>query len=380
MSEIPILSLKIGGRYYKSKSSRDITLTRDDKTHQLCIKVQVEEKKAEPLGTYVLNCVSGESLFLHSVNGSLEEMVIQVLLETNDLAYFKRDTIVNHVRCNMLFMEASVEEAGHIRKLLMETRIRSDASSKLYEGIPRWSLWLPWWLYSKRLRVIIQQLLIFYTVFNTLWALWQLYRHVDIIRDTLEPVIVLLQETCHIYVSFAMEIINTAMEYFNNFWWRFFAPLKVLVGPLWNILWSQIPILINPLLKLVSLFYSLFGQIFFPILSVVASISIATTWLLWYMISTLLRPAAWLLWLLFSYASRPIVVIIQYFPGMAKSTVDPVKVLVRNLLLNSFKSLCNLLLWMAKLARLYKFNETSKKPTHYKQQERQMERRRTTDF
>ena len=378
MCEIPLLSLKIGDRCYKSKSSRDITLTRDDKTRQLRIKVQVEGKKVEAPGTYVINSVSGESIFLHSVNGSLEEMVIQVLLETTDLVYFSSDTKANHVRRNMLSMEANVEEAGRIRKLLM--KMRSDASLRFYEGIPRWSLWLPWWLYSKRLRIIIQQLLILYTVFNTLWALWQLYRHVDIIRETLEPVIMLLQETCHIYVSFAMETINTAMEHFSNYWWQFFAPLKVLVGPLWNILWSQIPILINPVLKLILSCYSIFGQIFFPILSVVATVSIATTWLLWYIISTLLRPVAWLLWLLFPYVLRPIVAVIQYFPGIAKSTVDPVKVLVRNLLLNSFKSLCNLLLWMAKLARIYKYNESIKESTLYKQQERNMERRHTTDF
>ena len=382
MNEIPLLSLKIGGRRYKSKNSRDITIARDDKTHRLCIKVRVEGKNGELQGTYVMNKISGEALYLHSVDDSFEEMVAKLLLETTDRVRFESNTVVDHVRCNMVAMEASVEQAGRIRELLMKIRSETlpQCNLRLYESIPKWSLLLPWWLYSKKLRIIIQQLLIFYTIFNTFWALWQLYRHVDIIRETLEPAIILLQEVCHVHISYAMETIDIAMEHFSNFWWRFFAPLKVLVGPLWTVVCSQFPTVINPLLKLASLLYSIFGQILFPTLSLLVTVSISTTWLLWYVISTLLKPVGWLLWVTFSYILRPFFTTIQYFPGLAKTTVDPVKALVRTLLLNSFKSICNLLLWMAWLARIYKYTDSSKESTPYKDWERRIERRHTTDF
>ena len=383
MNEIPLLSLKIGGRRYKSNNSRDITIEHDDKTHRVSIKVRVEGNKGGAKGTYIITKISGEALFLHTVNGSLEEMVVKVLLETTERVRFESGTAVGHVRCNMVAVEANVEQTGNIRELLMKIRsetLSQECKIRLSEGIPKWSVLLPWWLYSKKLRIIIQQLLIFYTVFNTVWALWQLYRHVDIIRATLEPVIILLQEACHVYISFAMEAIDIAMEHFSNFWWRFFAPLKVLVGPLWDVVWSQLPTLINPLLKLVSPLYSMFGQILFPILSFLVTVSIATTWLLCYVISTLLRPIYWLLWVMFSYILRPLFTIIHYVPGLAKTTVDPVKVLVRTLLLNSFKSVCNLLLWMARLARIYKYSETPKELTPYKDREQRIKRRHTTDF
>ena len=378
MNEIPLLSLKIGGRHYKSNNPQDITIVHDDKIQRVCIKVRVEGRNGGPKGTYVMHKISGEALFLHSGNGSLEEMIVKLLLETTERVRFESDTAAGHVRCNMAVMEANVEQTGHVRELLM--KIRSEKYNRLSEDMPKWSLLLPWWVYSKKLRIIIQQLLIFYTVFNTFWALWQLYRHVDIIRETLEPVIILLQEACHIYISFAMEAIDIAMEHFSNFWWRFFAPFRVLVGPLWNIVWSQLPTLMSPLLKLVSPLYSIFGQILLPSLSLLVTVSIATTSLLWYLISTLLRPLYWLLWVMFSYILRPLFTIINYVPGLAKTTVDPVKALVRTLLLNSFKSLCNLLLWIARLARIYKYNESSKELTPYKDQERKMERRHTTNF
>ena len=374
MNEISLSSLKIGGRHYKSNNSQDITIGHDDKTHRVYIKVRVEGKNGAPKGTYVIHKVTGKALFLHSGDDSLEEMVVKLLLETTEQVRFESDTVVGHVRCNMATMEANVEQTGDVRELLMKIR-SEEYNNRLSEHIPKWSLLLPWWLYSKKLRIIIQQVLIFYTVFNTFWALWQLYRHVDIIRETLEPLIILLREACHVYIYFAMEAIDIAMERFSNLWWRFFAPLKVLVEPLW----SQLPTLMSPLLKLVSPLYSIFGQILLPIFSLLGTVSIVTTWLLWYMISTLLRPLYWLLWVIFSYILRPLLNIINYVPGLAKTTVDPVKALVRTLLLNSFKSLCNLLLWIARLARIYK-HESPKEPTPYKDRQPPIERRHTTEF
>lgn len=369
---IPLLSLKIGGRRYNSKNSRDITIIYDEKTRRLCIRVKVEGEKGEPEGIYVLNRVSGEGLFLHSVNGSLEKMVVKLALETTDPVRFESSSGVDHVRCNMIALEASVEQAGSIRKLLMTLRNETflqKRDAKLYEGIPQWSLLLPWWLYSKRLRITVQHLLMLYTIFNTFWALWQLYRHVDMIRDALEPLIILLQETCHIYVSFLMESIDFAMEHFSNFWWRFFAPLKVLVEPLL----SQVHLLMYPLMKLSTLLYSMFGEVLFPVFSPLVNASIATTDLLWYMTSTILRPISWLLWMIFSYVLHPL---LWYIPGLTK-TVDPVKLFVRTLLMNSFKSMGRLLVWIARLVRIYRYSE---KPTPNKDRGSRIMRRHTTEF
>ena len=314
---IPLLSLKVGGRRYNSKSSWDIIITYD-KTCRLCIKVQVE---GELKGTYVVNGISGEALYLHSPTGSLEGMIVKLLLETTDPVTFEHSDAEDHVRCNMIVMEANVEETGRIRKLLMA--LRSDSLSrardvKLYEGIPQWSLLLPWWIYSKRLRIIIQQILILYVIFNSFWALWQLYRHVDIIRETLEPIIILIQQTCHVYVSFAIEAVDMIMEQFSNLWWKFFAPLKVLIQPLWNI---QLPLLITPLVKLLMSIYSIFGQILIPITSLLVTVSMTTGSILSYMVTTLLKPISWLLWVMLSYILRPLFTIIQHIPGLAKTTV-----------------------------------------------------------
>ena len=372
---IPLLLLKVGGRRYHSKNPWDIIMTYD-KTCHLCITVQVE---GEPKGSYVVNGISGESLYLHSPTGSLEGMVVKLLLETTDPVSFEYNNAEDHVRCNMIVMEANVEEAGRIRKLLMMLRSETLSRSrdmKLYEGIPTWSLLLPWWIYSKRLRIIIQQILILYVIFNSFWALWQLYRHVNIIRETLEPIIILIQQTCHVYISFAIQAVDVVMEQFSNFWWKFFAPLKVLIEPLWNI---QLPVLITPLIKLLMSIYSIFGQILFPIISLLVTVSMTTGSILWYTITTLLKPISWLLWVMLSYILRPLFTIIQYVPGLAKTTVDPVKIFVRSLLLNGFKSTFKLLLWSTRVARIHKYSDHPKEKPHHSTDPR-LERRHTTEF
>jgi len=372
---IPVLSLKIRGRRYDSKISGDIAI-KYDRTYRLCIKVQVRGENNEPKGTYIIQRISGEALFLHSITGSLDKMVAKLLLETTEPVCFENNEL-NHVRCNMITMEASVEQVGRIRELLMKLHGKElSRDTKSCEGIPQWTSMLPWWLYSKRLRTIIQQVLIFYTIFNTFWALWQLYRHVDVIRETIEPVLMSIHEACHAYLSLAMKIVNIAMEHFTSVWWRFFAPLKVLIGPLY----SQIPLLISPLVKLLTSLYYAFGQLLFPMFSFILTASITTTWLLWYVICTLLRPISWLLWVIFSYILRPLLSITQYVPGLNKTTVDPVRVFVRALLLNSFKSVGNLLLWIARFARIYNYSENPKEKPLRKNRESRLERSYTAVF
>ena len=359
---IPLSTLKIGGRRYNSKSFRDIVIKYDKKTYSVHIKVQVEGENGAPKGTYMITRISGEALMLHSVNGSLKDMVVKMFLETADLARFENDdqNLADHVRCNMVAVEANVEQAGRLRELLMmlhgETLLQGR-NAKFYEGIPQWCLALPWWLYSKRLRIFIQKLLMFFTIFNTFWALWQLYRHVDVIQATLEPIINTLHKVSHIYITFAAKIVDFGMDVFSCFWWHFFAPFQVLAGPLWS-----------PLVELLPSLYSM---------------SMTAPWMLWNMISTLLVPISWLLWTMFLYVLHPLFSIIEYVPGLRRTVSDPVKLLGRNLLIDSFKSVGSLLLWTAKLARIYKYKhseKTKEEPNPDKVREPQFVRRQTVYF
>ncbi|XP_065919267.1 uncharacterized protein [Dysidea avara] len=371
---IPLKTLKLRGACYESKSSNDITLEYDRKSHN-CVQlnVEIEGQHGEPKGTFSLNRISGETLFLHTVNGSLDDMVVKLLLETTSKVEVASNDKVEHIRCGMIVVTADVKETGNIREVLMglpsKSLMQANSKLKLQEGIPQWSSHLPWWLYSKRLRTFIQQLLILHTIFNTIWALWQLYRHVDFIQAYLEPYIILLQEICHVYLSVVMDFADDALEIFTDLWWKFLSPFKVLLGPLitplYNSLWYLAPLLY----KLVS-----------PIVGLVNSaiyLVTLTGWLIWYLATTLLRPIlllittivrpiVWLFWVIVMYVIRPLFDVIQRILGLTKGGIDPVKALVKTVLLNGFKSVYNLLKWTTWFGKTYhhkhhKSNEEHKK-------------------
>jgi len=345
---IPLKTLDFRGACYVSKSPNDITLGYDRKSQRLLLNVQVDGQHGEPKGTFTLNRISGEALFLHTVAGSLDDMVVKLLLETTGKVEAVRNGKVEHMRCSMIVATANVEETGHIRELLMnlpnKRLMQANSTLKIQEGIPQWSSHLPWWLYSKRLRILIQQLIILYAIFNTVWALWQLYRHVDFIQNYLEPYIALLLETRRFYLSAVMDFVDSVLEEFTNLWWKFFSPFKVLLGPL-------ITPLYNSLWYLAPLFYKLASPLVGLTNSVIYLVMLAG-WLIWFLASTLLRPI-WLLLTTIAKLLRPLFDIIQRIPGLTKGGIDPVKALVKNVLLNSFKSVYHLVMWTTRLGRIY---------------------------
>lgn len=160
-------------------------------------------------------------------------------------------------------LTASVHEAGHLRDILHFKNSPNDLSLSLenirdklahkkeeeeeeeeeteeaneenkeqvkpltlLEGLPNWVLYVPWMLYSKKTRVFMQRLLFLYTVLSVLWALWQLYRHVNLIRIVIQPIIVALRY----HLSPVVELFDWVFAVFTVWWHTLLSPLNVLRG------------------------------------------------------------------------------------------------------------------------------------------------------
>ena len=96
----------------------------------------------------------------------------------------------------------------------------------LLEGLPNWVLYVPWMVYSRKTRVFIQRLLFLYTVLSVLWALWQLYRHVNLIRIVIQPIMAALRY----HLSPVVELFDWAFAVFTVWWHTLLSPLNVLRG------------------------------------------------------------------------------------------------------------------------------------------------------
>ena len=173
---------------------------------------------------------------------------------------------VKTVHSRIVIMTASVHEAGHLRDVLLflkggytgkvspdamfvnpnnkptvsdETdtavsvgKVASDpqeeniaGSITFLESLPVWSRYIPWWVYSRNVRISIQNILFLYSLFSVVWAFWQLYRNVDIIQHVLEPIIAVLKE---VYFASIIEVFDWLLAVFTEFWMRFLSPLNIL--------------------------------------------------------------------------------------------------------------------------------------------------------
>lgn len=296
---ISLETVQIGSWKYTSAELDDIELLYELETSDLLIKTSVRGTNDGVPAMYRIKSVSAADLSLFSVvPGSLESMVSRLVLETSEKIScspfdpsVKESNMESHdLDVFIIRMTASVHETGHLRDILVfllkkdihgemipnSPFIRDKSSTQkvdetqegdtqastsqltLLEGLPWWATYIPWMFYSKNTRIILQRLLVLYTLISVLWAFWQLYRHVDIIRFVIQPIILTLKY----YLSSVFEVLDWCFAVFTLWWNTFLSPLNVLRG-----------LLLAPMLQvLVQL-----RQVFAPIYQVLVSSGLVST-------------------------------------------------------------------------------------------------------
>lgn len=82
------------------------------------------------------------------------------------------------------------------------------SEKKLREGLPDWTPYIPHRVYTPAVRRLIESAITLYTIFSILWAVWQLYRHVDFIRAYVQPIIDTLK--------YHVELMDKCIQFFNS--------------------------------------------------------------------------------------------------------------------------------------------------------------------
>lgn len=244
-------------------------------------------------GTVRLKGVTAARLeLINEIPGSLEGMMTRLQLELDTDAIFEPNLLTRTdnedtysmepsvIKCRKVVVIASVHETGHLRDILLF--LKSDKSFSFLDGkgesstnknnnpyyyfqrstslsssiggksdtsgggggesppltfldtLPWWSLYVPWWIYSKRFRKMLQIVILCYSLFSVVWASWQLYRHVQFIHIALEPVVELLRE----HIKEVMEHMDRLLSHLTHYWTALLSPLTVfsslLALPFWN--------------------------------------------------------------------------------------------------------------------------------------------------
>lgn len=276
---VPLEKVCVGSWKYTAKEIGDIEFLYELESSALLIKADVSGTNGGEPGVFRITQVSAADLALISVvPGSLESMVVRLILETEEDIIFKptvpremssnsgeTDRMKSVNDCRIVTITASVHESGHLRDVLLflksnyatkavsadslflspqradtaksgEKSLSHDSSTEeetapkpqvtFLEGLPFWVLYVPWQVYTKRARIIIQWLILFYSIFTVLWACWQLYRHVNVIRYVIQPLILLIKP----YLSFLFDWFDYFFAVFTEAWQKFLSPLNILRG------------------------------------------------------------------------------------------------------------------------------------------------------
>ncbi len=337
---VPLETLKVCSWRYTANELDDLELLYQVDSSELLVRSNVPGQKDDALpAVFRVRDISAADLSLVSVvPGSLESVVCRLTLETASKVVYsptkkpsgQRQDLTEEeeneeeeeeeLNCCIVTMTASVHETGHLRDILLFHRGRhsgdlfspeslflrpgSRPSKKRQEGatdepvssgdtpdtggdtpqvsflsgLPFWVFYIPWWLYSRNVRVLIQRAILIYTVFSVVWAGWQLYRHVNVIHVVLEPFIKMLYR----HLSSVMETFDAFLALFTDWWTTFLSPLNILramlltpvfqlIVPLKTLLYPLLSILAPLKAALMGLYTvaGLFGRQMWTLLSVV---------------------------------------------------------------------------------------------------------------
>ena len=289
---VPLERVQLGSLKYIAKEMEDLELLYELESSDLLVRASIRgrSKQAVP-ALFRIHGVSAATLKLvNIVPGSPETMVAQLLLETESQIRYVEDSLAVGLKvksstdheekvldCRMVTLNASVHECGYLRDILLflkcdcvdqlnlgpqslflspqrqasiseEDPPPMDEKNKVIfvESMPNWTAYIPWWIYSKTTRVLIQRIILLYTIFSFMWASWQLYRHVNVIQVALEPIITILRE----YLSGVMEMFDSVFAMFTLWWQTILSPLNIFSG-----------ILLTPLLQIAGQMKFLFSPI-----------------------------------------------------------------------------------------------------------------------
>lgn len=184
-----------------------------------------------------------------------------------------------------------VNYTGQVRDIirsLRQAKITADAetldqnevvdytSSKLREGLPDWVQYIPLKMYTPFFRGTIEFVLTFYTIFSILWALWQLYRHVDFIRAYVRPVIDMLINQIK-SLDKLIQVANAVFEEFTKQWLAYLKPVYVILSSFATPLVAcgkQVFMVLCSLLDIVRVTFQPFISVFQPCFHVLGIIFI----------------------------------------------------------------------------------------------------------
>ena len=288
-SEIPLIELSFGKYLFRAAEGYNVSLRYSQYTG-LCIWVDFHQSMVCYV-TIPNTGIKAVNLQISSnVPGSLTSMHTSLLLESCQPLDIKAFTqlssrartshkLLPNKNFYILKIRSDLKYAGDIHKVLVGLKGPVTGEQKespiFQEGLPYWAAYIPSYTYSFQLRTLLQLIIAVYTYFNIILAVWQLYRHVDLIHDSIRPLV----ELFDYYLQHTAVQIKQVFNIIAQFWWDILKPILLLY---YNYeVFVRLFGIIKPLIRHLDVVYSCFTFIGKILIEVIAP--------LWYILSPILR-------------------------------------------------------------------------------------------
>ena len=237
-SDIPLEELSFGRCLFRSSDGYSISLRYSPLTG-LCIWVHTHQLMICFVSVPNTGIKAVNLQISSNVPGSLTSMHTSLLLEASQPLNIRGSPhMPSRVRFShkllpdkhfyILKIRSNLKYTGDIHRILVGLKdpfVGTQKSSSLFqEGLPYWSAYIPSYAYSYRLRTLLQLIIAIYTYFNVLLAVWQLYRHVELIHDSIRPFV----ELFDYYLQHTAVQIKEVFNCVAQFWWDVFKPILLL--------------------------------------------------------------------------------------------------------------------------------------------------------
>ena len=287
--DIPLEELSFGKFLFRSSDGYRISLRYRPLTG-LCIWVHTHQLMICYVSVPNTGIKAVNLQISSNVPGSLTSMHTSLLLEAcQPLCIRGSPHMPSRVRLShrilpnknfyILKIRSDLKFTGDIHKILVGLKDPSVGTQKdsylFQEGLPYWSAYIPSYAYSFHLRALIQLIIAIYTYFNILLAVWQLYRHVDLIHDSIRPFV----ELFDYYLQHTAVHIKAVFNSVAQFWWDIFKPILLLY---YNYqVFVRLFALFKPLFIHLDIAYSCF--------SCIGRIIVELTHPIWYVLSPIIH-------------------------------------------------------------------------------------------
>lgn len=354
MSTIPLISIKCGRILKERKcylvlrknalSSLDLFFSdgKDELNKLQCENISAIDLKVEAkfgsidelAGFLLIECsvletnknLERNSSSVNSLRGYLEESsLVQVKFH------------VDHTRAVRDMLQILRSQSTNLENTLGITQSK-NAPRKVREGLPDWVIYIPHGVYSRRTRQFIDCVISLYFIFSFLWAIWQLHRHVDFVREFVKPLVEFVQYQYQLVDNIA-HLLNTLFEKYTIQWLCVIKPLYTLTSSM-----------TNPLLQTVATSYWVLWPIISPFIQVLKVIKKASSQI------CLVLCDNFIFSLITKYLQVVFQALLTTLSGLGQSNLDPLKaqfLLIRSIIMQSGKAVFFGVVHFVK--RIYKF-------------------------